>query len=62
MLKDILSGMTSPQIQGMQQPMQMSMGAGMPMQQQQPMMLDQYGQQQGGLRQALIGRFMNARL
>lgn len=55
MLKDILAGQTvSPQIQGMPQQMPM-----MPQMQQQPMMLDPYGQQQGGLRQALMGRFLN---
>lgn len=59
-LKEALLGLISPQIQG-QQPMQAQMPMQMPMPQQ-PMMIDPYGQQQSGLRQALMGRFGNARL
>lgn len=59
MLKDILQGLISPQVQGMQQPQAQMPMMGM---QQQPMMVDPYGQQQGGLKQALMGRMMNVRL
>lgn len=56
MLKDILAGLGQQQGQ-MQQP-------GMPPQmsmipQQQPMQLDPYGQQVGGLKAALMGRMFN---
>lgn len=56
MIKDILAGQYTgqqqlPQMQQMQMP-QMGM-------MQQPMQIDAYGQQNTGVRAALLGRFMN---
>ena len=62
-LKSILSGqMQGNQLQGDMQ--QMPMMPNMPMmpQMQQPMAVDPYGQQRGGLRAALMGGMFNARL
>jgi hypothetical protein len=63
MFKEALQGLISPQIQGMQG-QQMPFQMPMPQMQQQPMQqaFDPYGQQQGGLRQALMGRMQNVRL
>lgn len=62
MIRNILAGqqelMPSPMIQG-QAPI--AMPGMMPQQMMQQPMMDVYGQQVGGLRQALMGRFMNAR-
>lgn len=54
MIKNILAG-----LQPEQQQQQMQMQAMQPMQQ--PVMMDPYGQQNTGIRAALMGRFMNAR-
>lgn len=53
MIKNILAGLQPEQQQQMQQ-MQIP-------QMQQPVMMDPYGQQNTGIRAALMGRFMNAR-
>ena len=58
MIKNILAGLQPDQLQA-QQAQQMQMPQ-MPMQQQ-PVMMDPYGQQNTGIRAALMGRFMNAR-
>lgn len=58
MIKDILAGLQPEQLQAQQfQQMQIPQ---MPMQQQ-PVMMDPYGQQNTGIRAALMGRMFNAR-
>ncbi len=56
MIKNILAG-----LQPEQQQMQMQMQAPQMPQMQQPVMMDPYGQQNTGIRAALMGRFMNGR-
>lgn len=58
MIKNILAGL-QPEQQMQQQQMQQMQSMQMPMQQ--PVMMDPYGQQNTGIRAALMGRFMNAR-
>lgn len=62
MLKNILAGLQNPnqQVTGAQEMPNMQQMP-MVMQQAQPMQMDPYGQQMGGLKAALMGRFMNAR-
>ena len=55
MIKNILAGL-QPQVTGGQIMPNMPQ---MPMMQQQPVQMDPYGQQMGGLKAALMGRFMN---